>query len=132
MAPYLGREKEYEEARRLRAAGHGYVFIGKKIGVSWGTVRNWVADIPADGRHAQALHNEIRSANATGKAALRRRIVSQRGRRCEGCGRRTWLGKPIALEMHREVPEHGYVETNVSLLCPNCHAQTSTWKNRSR
>lgn len=130
---HKGRDREYAEARRLREIGHGYVYIGKQIGISWGTVKNWVKDMPADRVKAQALHNQTRRKDeVTSKAALRPRLIAKRGHQCQGCSRRTWQQNPIALEMHRLIPERGYVEDNIALLCPNCHSLTDTWKGRNK
>jgi len=53
--------------------------------------------------------------------------------KCQSCGvGEEWNGKPLTLEA-----EHidGYANNNsienLSLLCPNCHSQTSTYKNKN-
>lgn len=65
------------------------------------------------------------------KAAIKKRLIKSRGHRCESCQRTEWLERPIPLELHhRDGNRFKNVESNLELLCPNCHAQTDTWKNR--
>lgn len=58
-------------------------------------------------------------------------LVRKRGYRCEVCGLDKWMGKPIPLELDHidGNPDHN-TEENLRLICPNCHAQTETYKGR--
>lgn len=65
--------------------------------------------------------------------AKKLRIVKERGHRCECCHLETWMGAPIPLELdHVDGDSSNEVKENVRLLCPNCHAQTPTYKARNR
>jgi len=56
-----------------------------------------------------------------------------RERRCESCGLAEWLGKPIAIEVdHANGVSNDHRLPNLRLLCPNCHAQTPTWRGRGK
>ena len=48
---------------------------------------------------------------------------------CEGCGcNGTWQGKPITLQLHHKDGNHRNNElSNLSFLCPNCHAITDNF-----
>lgn len=68
---------------------------------------------------------------------LRIRLIEEgiRERQCECCGNSEWLGKPISLEVdHINGIKTDHRIQNLKILCPNCHAQTETYrgKNKSR
>ena len=64
---------------------------------------------------------------------IKRRILSERGHVCECCGFTEWMGQPIPLELeHVSGNNRDNSRENLKLLCCNCHAQTSTWRNRKR
>lgn len=51
---------------------------------------------------------------------------------CESCGFTTWRGNPIPLEVHHVDGDKTNNELcNLQLLCPNCHAQTSTYRGKN-
>jgi hypothetical protein len=51
---------------------------------------------------------------------------------CECCGLNVWNGKKIPLELHhKDGNGHNNELNNLELLCPNCHAQTSTYRSRN-
>lgn len=48
--------------------------------------------------------------------------------RCMKCGLIEWMGEKIPLELHhRSGNRYDHRKENLQLLCPNCHAQTSTY-----
>ena len=51
---------------------------------------------------------------------------------CECCGFTEWLGEPIPLELHHKDGNH-YNNSldNFQLLCPNCHAKTSSYRGKN-
>ncbi|MEU1038683.1 HNH endonuclease signature motif containing protein [Streptomyces sp. NPDC005907] len=60
------------------------------------------------------------------RRALREVGVPERCARC-GCGPQ-WLGRPMTLEIdHVNGDRSDDRRENLRLLCPNCHAVTSTW-----
>ena len=51
---------------------------------------------------------------------------------CENCGNRYWLGHPIPLELHHKDGDRFNNElSNLSLLCPNCHAFTDNYRSKN-
>lgn len=52
--------------------------------------------------------------------------------KCECCQRTEWNGKPIPLELHHINGDNSdnRIE-NIQILCPNCHAQTETYRGRN-
>ncbi len=60
-------------------------------------------------------------------------LLGMRGTQCENCGLTEWMGQPIPLEMHHIDGDTDHnAETNLQLLCPNCHAITDTHKRRNK
>ena len=52
-------------------------------------------------------------------------LIKKRGHICEKCGATHWNDQPIPLQVHhRDGDRQNNEETNLELLCPNCHAQT--------
>lgn len=48
---------------------------------------------------------------------------------CSKCMLRTWLEKPIPLELHHiDGNSNNNTYENLELLCPNCHTFTSTYR----
>lgn len=63
---------------------------------------------------------------------LKNYLFNTRGHRCEVCGITQWIGKPAPLELdHRDGNPHNNALDNVRLICPNCHAQTATYKGKN-
>ena len=52
--------------------------------------------------------------------------------RCECCGLSEWLNEPIPLELHHKDGNHFNNNLdNFQLLCPNCHAKTSSYRGKN-
>lgn len=65
---------------------------------------------------------------------LKRRLLEEgvKTARCEGCGGDEWRGAPIPLELdHINGDRRDHRLENLRLLCPNCHAQTPTYRGRN-
>ena len=65
---------------------------------------------------------------------LKNRLIGEgiMQRKCSWCGRKKWRSKPIPLELDHIDGDHLNNELrNLRLLCPNCHAQTPTYKGRN-
>ena len=69
----------------------------------------------------------------TSNDAIKKRLVSERGHRCESCLNSHWLSSLITLELeHVDGNNRNNHRSNLKLLCPNCHSQTPTRRNRKR
>lgn len=63
---------------------------------------------------------------------LKGHLLASRGATCEVCGTSQWRGMPVQIEVHHEDGDRtNNALANLRLLCPNCHAQTGNWRNRS-
>jgi hypothetical protein len=64
--------------------------------------------------------------------ALKSYLLDCREHRCEICGLAEWMGGSIPLELdHKDGDAANNGLDNLRLICPNCHAQTQTYKNRN-
>lgn len=52
--------------------------------------------------------------------------------KCECCGLTMWNNKPIPLELHHiDGNRSNHILSNLMILCPNCHAQTDSYKAKN-
>lgn len=71
--------------------------------------------------------------SALGHGGRRKRVLLEQDGKCNKCGIDNWQGKPISLELeHIDGNNKNNDRSNLECLCPNCHAQTSTWRGRNR
>ncbi len=79
--------------------------------------------------------SEILKANTVYRSSLlRERLISEgyKPHKCEKCGRTSWLGKPIALELHhKNGDKSNNCLENLHLYCPNCHALTESYRGKA-
>ena len=60
-------------------------------------------------------------------------ILAQQNYQCAKCGINKWNGMEIKLELeHKDGNSLNYDRHNLECLCPNCHSQTLTYKNRNK
>jgi DNA-binding CsgD family transcriptional regulator len=72
---------------------------------------------------------------ATNRSYLKRRLIvaGLKEDRCERCGLTEWHGQRLPAQLHHvNGDKHDNRITNLSLLCPNCHALTANWGGRNK
>lgn len=63
----------------------------------------------------------------------KQRIYHEQSGQCNKCNNSTWLDSSIPLELeHIDGNRKNNDRSNLELLCPNCHALTSTWRGRNK
>lgn len=65
---------------------------------------------------------------------LKKRLIKEGvfEHKCYSCGRETWMGVPIPLELEHINGIHSDCrKENLTLLCPNCHALTPTYRGKN-
>jgi hypothetical protein len=80
------------------------------------------------------IYRRIKSVEAAKTDEARKRLlIEQRGHRCEDCGLVEWKQVPIPLELHHiDGDSDNNKESNLQLLCRNCHALTDNHKRRNK
>ena len=66
---------------------------------------------------------------------LRRRLIKEGvlPHQCNRCGITEWNGLPTPIELeHIDGDHHNNELSNLELLCPNCHAQTATYRGKNK
>lgn len=64
---------------------------------------------------------------------LRKRLLEEKifERRCYSCGNSEWMQAPISLELEHKNGNHDDNSLdNLTILCPNCHAQTEHYRGK--
>lgn len=60
-------------------------------------------------------------------------LIREFGHKCWICGLSEWCEKPIPLELdHVSGDTNDNRKENLRVICPNCHAQTPTYKAKNR
>ena len=63
----------------------------------------------------------------------RRLLVQKKGYKCACCEIDSWQGKDITLEVnHIDGDASNNILENLEFLCPNCHAQTDTYRAKNK
>lgn len=122
----------------LKEAGGNYATIKKKIfefqiDVSHFTGKGWNKDLTFKPKPPLPTSQILVSNSNYQSHKLRKRLLKEKyfEHKCYNCNLTEWMNQPIALELEHIDGNHtnNQIE-NLTLLCPNCHALTPTWRRR--
>lgn len=64
---------------------------------------------------------------------IKKTLIQTNGHICQVCKLAEWQGRPITLECDHIDGDHSNNRVdNLRLICPNCHSQTLTYKNKNK
>jgi 5-methylcytosine-specific restriction endonuclease McrA len=113
------------KALGLRVAGGNYINMKRKLQLLHVDTSHWTGQAWSKNEQQKDFKDYKRPKH------FKRWLVQKRGHRCEKCLLTEWLGQNLTLELdHIDGDRTNNSETNLMLLCPNCHSQTTTWRGR--
>ena len=81
----------------------------------------------------EARHRRFALSDYKTDSSRRRFLIRKHGHCCMVCSLATWNELPIALELdHVSGDSTDNSKGNLRVVCPNCHAQTPTYKNKNK
>lgn len=99
-----------------------------------GTSGKFCSNLCASSYRKQATMQKWLEGDYTpGPQALRKYLKELKPAQCEICSLSTWNNLPIPLEVDHKNGDHKNNQfVNLRFLCPNCHAQTPTYKGKNK
>lgn len=126
-------------AARVRSLSSLLRKLGLKVaGGNYDNMRRNLQRLNVDTSHwtGQAWNRDLQTKDYnqyTRATHLKPHVIRSRGHKCEMCHLEIWMNKEIMLEIHHiDGDRTNNHDDNLQLLCPNCHATTSNWRNRKR
>lgn len=96
--------------------------------------QGWNVGLKFKPSHPKQLSEILVKGSTFQSYKLKKRLFKEnlKEKRCECCGRTTWQGHEIPLEIHHKNGDNrdNRLE-NLAILCPNCHALTDSYRGRN-
>lgn len=122
----------YSVSRKKRTEVYSCLQCSKEFGYSGGT-RNKFCSLACSGAYRWEKESIPKvEAGKGGLYIILRYLREKRGDKCEVCGQgNVHNGKPLVLQCdHVDGNSDNNALTNLRLLCPNCHTQTSNFGSK--
>lgn len=107
-------------------------------GGNFRTIKVWITNFDIDTSHftgqlwSKGKQLKPWAAYST-SSHCRKNLIKARGNQCEQCKNTEWNNRPVPIELHHiDGDSTNNKETNLQLLCPNCHALTDNYRNKKR
>jgi 5-methylcytosine-specific restriction endonuclease McrA len=111
----------------LKACGGNFQTIKQKVKILCVDTGHWTGKLWNKDRTLKSIEEY------SSKMARRKKLISIRGYKCEGCGVSDWLGHELLIEVHHiDGNNKNNQIDNLQLLCPNCHSITPNFRNKKR
>lgn len=99
------------------------------------TGQGWNVDLKFKPQKSLPLKNILTKNSHYQTYKLKLRLFNEgiKDKKCEICNLKKWMGKEIPLELHHINGDNtdNRLE-NILIVCPNCHAQTDTYRGRKK
>jgi hypothetical protein len=124
----------------LKPCGGNYKIMHKAIkeydlDISHFTGQGWNTDLHFKPAEAKALEDILVSDSNYQSYKLKRRLIQEglKDNICEKCRLTEWQGVSIPLELHHiNGNNRDNRLENLTLLCPNCHALTESYRGKNK
>ena len=148
------RKYTLEELKDALASSISYRQILDKLGVApsggnYATLRKAIAHFNLDTSHLKGqgwnkgqnfgpkrpIEDYLSNKYSCSSHRLRKRLIQENffEAKCYSCEQTEWLGNPIPLELeHIDGNHQNNTLENLTILCPNCHAFTSTYRGKNK
>ena len=128
-------EKIVKESYSMAQLGKALGYKGARV-----TVMNKIKEYDIDISHFKGHswnrnnfdYSRFKKGSVISSAAALKPLTYKRGHKCQNCGKSKWLGNPIPLEIHHiDGDKLNNEESNLIILCPNCHALTENYRGKN-
>lgn len=130
--PYVKKGRPPAETRNWICEGCGK----QEIRTGWNALSQRYCSVSCHKNHITSidfkswLDGEL---TYSGHMPNRRMLIMRDTNKCNTCGISDWNGRHITFEVeHRDGNSENNHQSNLELICPNCHSQTATYKGKNK
>lgn len=139
----IGRKKKWTEPQLIEAVknSRSLAEVMKRLklyprGSNYDTIKRYIVMLRLDTGHFDGKPwttglRLVDTGSLRNMYRIKERLIVDRGHKCEKCNNTHWLKRAITLELHHiDGNRTNNRDSNLMLLCPNCHSQTETWRRQ--